>query len=283
MGSNTRFRWKFSVVSTLLVVAIFAATWIAAGSTTAWMLATWMGEEKLYVLLSVIVYMAVSRELGLLLVASIITNAWLNVSLKYTFNLPRPPKNLWKAPASGPGFPSGHTQVSTGFWTTLSLEKREMASVAAALVSLIGLSRVMLGVHYPIDVAGGYILGAASGAAVWLLRDKLSEARWLALFSAFSTALFSVLYLYTGQDVLLKLTGVSLALPIYGYVKARLPDMSRSLKSRVIATIALLAIVFLLLEGVSLIGAMVPLAYVPGYFVVFLLVVVGPGIYRYIG
>jgi undecaprenyl-diphosphatase len=48
-------------------------------------------------------------------------------------------------------------------WPMLSKRWQRIvaATVTVALVLAIGASRVLLGVHYPSDVIGGYILGAA--------------------------------------------------------------------------------------------------------------------------
>ncbi|RLE59451.1 MAG: hypothetical protein DRJ35_05735 [Thermoprotei archaeon] len=263
------------------LLALFAIIWILKGYTAAWTFATTLGEEKLYVVLSLIVYMAVSRELGLLLVISILSNAWINISLKYSLNMPRPPSNLWKAPARGPGFPSGHTQVSTGFWTTLALEKREAIPLALTIVALVGLSRIALRVHYPIDVAGGFVLGFLVGFGVWYFRKHLLEKKTLILFSAATTIILFLLYWYTLQEVVLKLAGIAIVLPIYGFVKEKLPPMSQNLLKRALATSVVLVAVYVVLHIVSKIGETAPLFYVPGYSIVFLIVLLGPYIYKY--
>ena len=63
-------------------------------------------------------------------------------------------------------FPSGHASSSMIFYLTLALALtggtpwQRPAAVAAVLLSIcIGLSRVMLGVHWPSDVVGGWSFG----------------------------------------------------------------------------------------------------------------------------
>ena len=63
-------------------------------------------------------------------------------------------------------FPSGHTANATVLWLGLALllvrgpRARAVAMAAAALLAVaIGLSRNMLGVHWPSDVVGGWTFG----------------------------------------------------------------------------------------------------------------------------
>jgi undecaprenyl-diphosphatase len=63
-------------------------------------------------------------------------------------------------------FPSGHTANATVVWLALALllvrgpRARPIAIAAAALLAVaIGLSRNMLGVHWPSDVVGGWAFG----------------------------------------------------------------------------------------------------------------------------
>jgi acid phosphatase family membrane protein YuiD len=78
--------------------------------------------------------------------------------------------------ALGYGFPSGHsTAAAAGWlsaalvlgWLTRSVALRVcLGAGAAVVITLVGVSRVYLGVHQPTDVLGGWALGALWLAAV---------------------------------------------------------------------------------------------------------------------
>lgn len=71
----------------------------------------------------------------------------------------------------GPGFPSGHTALATVVLLTLGhyIPKKYRWTVPV-LIILVGLSRVYLGIHAPLDILGGMALGWASYALVGHVR-----------------------------------------------------------------------------------------------------------------
>lgn len=79
----------------------------------------------------------------------------------------------------GGGQPSGHTQNSVIIWVYLGVTfKRTWLWIVAGLLLLfIPLSRVYLGVHFPTDLLGGYIIGLA--LLVLYLRLEPTVSQWL--------------------------------------------------------------------------------------------------------
>ena len=74
------------------------------------------------------------------------------------------------APAEGFGFPSGHVAVAAALATAAGPHLPRPARRAAwVLVALVGIGRMYVGAHLPIDVVGGAALGWAVGALVHLL------------------------------------------------------------------------------------------------------------------
>jgi undecaprenyl-diphosphatase len=70
-------------------------------------------------------------------------------------------------------FPSGHTTTSFACATVLSALVPRLRVPALLLAVAIGYSRLYVGVHYPLDVIGGAVLGTLVATA--LLR--IAEAR----------------------------------------------------------------------------------------------------------
>lgn len=100
----------------------------------------------------------------------------LNLALKEAFARSRPEFLHSFATADGWSFPSGHSSGSIivygllGYLAVLHTPKSfhiPTAAVAMALVVCVGLSRVILQVHYFSDVLGGYAVGA-SWVAAWI-------------------------------------------------------------------------------------------------------------------
>ncbi|MDZ4124085.1 MAG: phosphatase PAP2 family protein [Hydrogenophaga sp.] len=71
----------------------------------------------------------------------------------------------WMAHASTPGFPSTHATVAAAFaaavwWSNPKSSMRWLAPFAALAI---GWSRVATGVHFPVDVLAGFVLGGTVG------------------------------------------------------------------------------------------------------------------------
>jgi len=126
----------------------------------------------------------------LLLFTAIIATA-VTHSLKPLLDVPRPPGlfdpgafNLIGHSLTSEAFPSGHTVTAFSFAGLLILGLRPRWPWVVLLLvaaSLMGISRMVAGVHWPTDVLAGAIVGLSSAAgAVWLVArwPAAHHARW---------------------------------------------------------------------------------------------------------
>jgi undecaprenyl-diphosphatase len=77
------------------------------------------------------------------------------------------------APLDRYSFPSGHTLHAVCFTLMLTSHYPEWTGALVTLTTLIALSRVILGLHYPTDVAAGAVLGAALSLGSLLIGQYL--------------------------------------------------------------------------------------------------------------
>ncbi len=119
------------------------------------------GSEQVYIFLASLIFWCYSKKTGIRAMYVILFSAFAVLFAKNLFGMPRPPEYLHKIQENGFGFPSGHAQVSSGFWGYMSsrVKKPWFFMVAALIILSISISRVYLGVHYAGDVAGGIIFG----------------------------------------------------------------------------------------------------------------------------
>ena len=127
---------------------------------------TMSAEVPVIVVIAAIIYWCINKNAGQKLLLALIGNIALNTGIKETFKIDRPigiegiDSNRVHT-AGGYSFPSGHTQTATTFWTSLMIifKKLWIYIVGSMLVIGVGLSRIYLGVHWPTDIIGGWIIG----------------------------------------------------------------------------------------------------------------------------
>jgi undecaprenyl-diphosphatase len=139
---------------------------------------SWIGSPRVFVLavglISIAMWRVKLKEDAVVLFVAIISSGVLDVALKLHFRRVRPDVPWALAQEHSFSFPSGHSvgavvlygMVTYLLWKHLHALWQRVVVIATALLLIggIGASRVYIGVHYPTDVAAGYLVGL-----FWLL------------------------------------------------------------------------------------------------------------------
>ncbi len=138
------------------------------------------GSHIFFMLMLTLLYWCVDRTLGARAIALFLFSTWTNSVTKNMFNQPRPyhlNPSVRVASTGGPGLPSGHAQGMVVVWGYLAwgIKKRWFTITAIALILLVSFSRLYVGVHFPTDILGGWVLGLALLALFAFTVESLEE------------------------------------------------------------------------------------------------------------
>ena len=123
---------------------------------------------------------------ALIVLATSISGEIVDELLKLFFERPRPAVVPHLRTVVTASFPSGHAMESAIIYLTLGallmrvvkgrITKIYCMGMAILLTLIVGVSRVFLGVHYPTDVVGGWMLGFVWAAITFLVTRRFEPA-----------------------------------------------------------------------------------------------------------
>lgn len=70
------------------------------------------------------------------------------------------------------GFPSDHTLISVAIAMVLFAFNKKWGITASVLAVIVGISRMYVRVHWPIDILGSFVIGIFVGLGVYFLLKK---------------------------------------------------------------------------------------------------------------
>ncbi len=169
--------------------------WIQSFSTPfldwLFLMITNLANEMLFVFIVVVIYWCISKEKGFAMVCALLFSGFINIDLKELFQIPRPfqySNVIQKDLHTGYGysFPSAHSQLTASFFTCLNLafHSRWLLVLGCCVTLLIGFSRIYLGVHTPLDVFCGILLGIIVAIAVQRMTNHFlcTKKGWMSYF-----------------------------------------------------------------------------------------------------
>ena len=156
-------------------------------------LISFMGEAAVPLLVLSLTYWCISRKKGFAALSSLMSALIVAQSVKAVIRAPRPfmvhPDLIEGGrigTATGYSFPSGHSTTAAAFYSSLAVigKRRWISIISVLMIILIPVSRLYLGVHWPLDVAAGMILGLFSGLFLTpLFLDLYDDERKFRIFT----------------------------------------------------------------------------------------------------
>lgn len=161
---------------------------------------TGLAESLPLVLVITLLYWCTDKRKTVRMGWLVLTSAVANGLIKNLIKAPRPFEKGIVSPirvetATSYSFPSGHTQTATSFWASAMMLFKNKTTywIGCIMIGLVALSRLYLGVHWPVDVLGGIIIGLIVVAGADQLYDELKGfTRWHVIGVGILTLIFLV-------------------------------------------------------------------------------------------
>ena len=196
MGNTFYFPWEISLITTIQsILNDLGISFLKIISE--------LGDRFFLVLIIGLLYWGYDKKIGRYVAENILTSVILNGLVKNIFDRRRPyfdnkeieslthvekDSDINNIMGQGYSFPSGHaTNTASCFGSLYIYFKNKMLLIISIIIALlVGLSRFALGVHYPTDVIGGWLLGFLTIYIVSLLRKALDQKKLYITLISFS-------------------------------------------------------------------------------------------------
>lgn len=161
-------------------------------------------EKTFLVAVLSILYWCIDKNKSKRLAWFVLFSAVGNGVVKNIVRMPRPYevagiKPLYVETATSYSFPSGHTQTATSFWagTMLILRTKASVIVGSIIIGLTALSRLYLGVHWPMDVLGAIAFGLI---CIYFANQLLDETAEMTKWHVLGSSILCFIMLITKGD-----------------------------------------------------------------------------------
>ncbi len=166
-------------------------TWSPPGGETLARLLSSLGGEYLYLLLIPGLLWFAPWEMAVRAARGMVLADMVGEWIKWTLMWPRPDAALALAQETSPGFVSTHASISMAVALLVGEARPRLRPWLALWVLGVGWSRLRLGVHYPGDVLGGWVVGTTVALLLWKFsEDSRRSSAGTLLFGLFLAAIW---------------------------------------------------------------------------------------------
>lgn len=260
-----------------------------------WSFITFFGQEMFMIIMLPIVYWALDKRAAVIIGCTSIVSMAINGAIKDIAKIERPISNenirfvevdnmfvSTTTLTESYSFPSGHAQLSSAimFTSAFYLKNKKFWIIAVVMAVLVALSRVYLGVHWPLDVLVGSILGFVLAYGGYKLFIKLEDKQLFIYIALIVLGL--VLLLLSEKEDTYKAVGAIIGFgggAIFEKYLVKFDPKAGKLWQKVLRVVAGLVFLLALKEGLKPVFALISDHFFFDFVRYFILVFFGIGVY----